>query len=224
MPGEATWPGFDPRYDPRFQRGWSDPEPDGGAPAGAVAPADSDPPAEPALQSDPPAVDRVPAAAATAVTAGDPPAVAAAADPIDDPPAPVGTSRGAPIESTEAEPREPRTQDPQPFLLAPSTDPDDGAERDAARILRIAFTIAWAVAGAATLVGAGLVWSLVSADDPFAVPPGDPELVLRTLAQFAAPNLLATGLLGVVVLTVVDGVRRARRLTEPPGGGDGAAT
>jgi hypothetical protein len=56
------------------------------------------------------------------------------------------------------------------------------------------------------------------------MPSGDSELVLRTLAQFAAPSLLATGLLGAVVLTVVDGVRRARRLTAPPAGGDGVAT
>ena len=56
------------------------------------------------------------------------------------------------------------------------------------------------------------------------MPAGDSEMVLRTLAQFAAPSLLATGLLGIVALTVVDGVRRARSLTAPPAGGDGAAT
>ena len=66
-----------------------------------------------------------------------------------------------PEAAAEAEPMEPRTEDPQPFLLAPASDDDVDAERDAARVLRVAFTIAWAIAAAATLVGAGLVWSTV---------------------------------------------------------------
>jgi hypothetical protein len=222
MSSESTEPGFDPRYDPRFQRGWSDGEPDGAARDIRDAPA----PAEPA---GPPAAGGLAALAPVA----DPPAVADPADPGDDPPAPVPASDAEdPAEPTEDPARptvfaeagstEPGPQDPQPFLLAPSSGVVADAERDAARVLRIAFTIAWAVAGAATLVGAGLVWSLVSADDPFAMPAGDSELVLRTLAQFAAPNLLATGLLGIVVLTVVDGLRRARRLAAAPVGDDGA--
>ena len=231
MSGEATGPGFDPRYDPRFQRGWSDGEPDGAAPAAAEASA------SPAARAAPPAAPAAPPAAPAAAPAVDPPApdptvadppdVADPAGPEDDPAVPLAAPQSEESPRTrvaEADPAEPAPQDPQPFLLAPSSGGDVSGERDGARVLRIAFTIAWAIAGAATLVGAGLVWSLVSADDPFAVPPGDAELVLRSLAQFAAPSLLATGLLGIVVLTVVDGVRRARRLTAPPAGGDGAAT
>jgi hypothetical protein len=98
--------------------------------------------------------------------------------------------------------------DPDPDLA----DADAQVDADAARLLRVALGIAWAIAGAATVLGAGLVWSIVSVDDPFGMPSGQSEIVLRSLAQFAAPALLSTGLLGIVALTVVDGLLRARRV------------
>ena len=128
--------------------------------------------------------------------------------------------RDAPEPSEPSEPAWPAetTWQPDPAPLPPTV--DAAAEADAARIVRIALGIAWAISAAAALVGAGLVWSLVATDDPFGARPDGPEMVLQTLAQFAAPSLLATGLLGIVVLTIVDGFRRANRLGTPaPGNG-----
>ena len=200
MSGAATGPEFDPRYDARFQRGWGGGEPDGAAPAEPrpaepVAPRAVDPPVE----VDPP-------------SSADEPHEEPVADPVADP-------SGDPPERADA-----AAPGPPPVVLAPppAVDPDAGS--DAARIVRIALWIAWAIAGAATLIGAGLVWSVVAAEDPFGMPSGESEIVLRTLAQFAAPSLLSTGLLGIVVLTVVDGLRRARRLQAPPADPDGVAS
>lgn len=196
MSGAATGPEFDPRYDARFQRGWGGGEPDGAAPDFAVD--TPDPPLEPV---EPPRVE------------------ADADDPAPDEPEPTAPSE--PSEPTEPSgPTEPSapTWQPDPTPLPPTV--DAAAEADAARIVRIALGIAWAISAAAALVGAGLVWSLVAANDPFGARPDGPEMVLQTLAQFAAPSLLATGLLGIVVLTIVDGFRRANRLgASAPGNG-----
>ena len=75
----------------------------------------------------------------------------------------------------------------------------------------------------AVAVGAGLVWTLVSRAPAFSVPTDSAELVVQGLAQYAAPSLLATGVLAVVVLTVVDGLLRARKAAQGiAGGGRGA--
>lgn len=118
-----------------------------------------------------------------------------------------------PPESSEP-PESAEQSDPAP-LPPRVAEAAEAAEADAARIVRIALVTAWAISAAAALVGAGLVWSLVAATDPFGARPDGPEMVLQTLAQFAAPSLLATGLLGIVVLTIVDGLRRANRLVTP---------
>jgi hypothetical protein len=200
MSGAATGPEFDPRYDARFQRGWGGGEPDGAAPAGpgpagAIAPRQADPPAE-VVPPDPPAEP----------PAAEPPA----APPSEPPPDPV-------------DPAEPAASEPPPIAPASSSEVDAHAEPEVARILRVALGIAWAIAGAATLIGAGLVWSIVAAEDPFGMLSGESEIVLRSLAQFAAPGLISTGLLGIVLLVVVDGLRRARRVGAPRAGADRAA-
>jgi hypothetical protein len=136
-------------------------------------------------------------------------------EPVEEPHVEADTDAPAPDALGPPEASEPpeSTGQPDPAPLPPRV--AEAAEADAARIVRIALVTAWAISGAAALVGAGLVWSLVAATDPFGARPDGPEMVLQTLAQFAAPSLLATGLLGIVVLTIVDGLRRANRLVTP---------
>ena len=203
MAGASAGPDFDPRYDARYQRGWAPGESDGSGP-------------------DDPVVSGVPEADRTVAPAV-PVAPSPRVDPPVDPPVgpPPGPDSGGTPEPGEvaAEPEpglDPAPEPPAPPI--PGTDP--AAERDAARIIRVALAIAWTIAGAATLLGVALVWSLVSLDDPFDVPSGEADFLIRTLAQFVAPSLLSTGLLGIVALLVLDGLRRARRIGSPPGGED----
>jgi hypothetical protein len=132
------------------------------------------------------------------------------------PAAPAGPAGSAGPDATDPPP----AADPSP-TAEPTADPT--AELESARVLRVALGVAWAIAVLATLIGAGLVWSIASAEDPFGTPRTESELVVRTLAQFAAPSLLSTGLLAIVALVVVDGVRRARRLGRSQVGDDGGA-
>ncbi len=214
MAGAATGPEFDPRYDPRFQRGWTPGESDGAPTAERAARAERVAPPEPVSPAAPssgepvspfaPPEDRPVAAEADPVDAVDPP-------PADDPPGPPGAP---PMES------EPR---PTPGPVTPPSI-DEATEQDSARIIRVAIAAAWVLAGAATLIGFGLVWTFVASDDPYG-PSGDEiEALLRVLAQFVAPSLLSTGLLGIVVLIVIDGVRRARRLGAPRDGTEGRSS
>ena len=85
-------------------------------------------------------------------------------------------------------------------------------------------TVAWAMAIGATLIGIGLVWSLVATEDPYGMTDNETEMIIRTLAQFLAPSLFSTGLLGIVVLVVIDGVRRARRIGVGHGGAEGRSS
>ena len=199
MAGAAAGPDFDPRYDARYQRGWAPGESDVSGP-------------------DDPVVSGVPEADRTVA-----PAVPVAPSPRVDPPVgpPPGPDSGWTPQPGEVGAEPGPGLDPAPEPPArPIAGTDPAAERDAARIIRVALAIAWTIAGAATLLGVALVWSLVSLDDPFDVPSGEADFLIRTLAQFVAPSLLSTGLLGIVALLVLDGLRRARRTASPPGGGD----
>ncbi|MEI5585235.1 MULTISPECIES: hypothetical protein [unclassified Agromyces] len=190
---------FDPRYDPRYQRGWVE------GPTDATAPAEIGPGfrPEPAVPSPEPASPR-------RARASDGPAGPPAPSPPDPPPARVAAT------PPPASHRPDGSDDPdgpaEPVGPAHPADPADSLDDPAARVVRIALGVAWAVAVGATLAGAGLVWSLASRVPLFSQPADSGEMVVQALAQYAAPSLLSTGLLGVVVLTVVDGLRRARDL------------
>ncbi|GGI44996.1 hypothetical protein BCL57_000740 [Agromyces flavus] len=200
MAGAARGPEFDPRYDARYQRGWApgesdDPEPDDpAAPEDPAALADrADPPTDPVMASP------VPDLAASGPVAA---------------PAPWNDPHPGP--EAEPEPLAVDASEPVPSITPSPSPADVEGRRDAARIIRIALGVSWAIAIAATLVGAGLIWSLIAVEDPFGIPAGgEVELMIRTLAQFVAPSLLSTGLLGMVALLVVDGLRRARRICAP---------
>ncbi|GAA1058632.1 hypothetical protein [Agromyces bracchium] len=229
MTEPATEPQFDPRFDPRFQRGWSGQAADApGAPdpSGARRPADV-PAAERA------AVDAAAAGPVGPVTASDAsgasaaasapgearaadavaepapePSVLGADDPLD--PAATGAREASIAASTDV-----RAASGQP-VREPAAAPTDPAVRaDIDRILRVAFGIAWSAVGVAFLVGVWAVWLIVG-QDPFAAPrQASGELALRSFAYLAGPSLLSTAVVGVAILAVVDGVRRARSATAP---------
>jgi hypothetical protein len=179
---------FDPRFDRRYQRGWVE------------GPADAAAPAEPAATSETASgrptdtthqgnhEGRIePEAAGSSGAGSDPgPAARPAAD-RDAPPGP-----------------------PSVAGIAPTAAPADAPEDPSARIMRAALRGAWAVALLAILVGAGLMWWLISMRARmYSEPWGTDAMILDALANSIAPSLVTAGVLGVVVLTVVDGVRRA---------------
>lgn len=224
MAGAATGPEFDPRYDPRFQRGWTPSESDGAPPPERAAPPERVAP-PPERVAPPPAPERPdPPTSGGPVSPFAPPEDRAVAAEIgraeadgrpraDDPPGASGARGATPAGS------EPR-QAPASATLASV---DEAAEQDSARIIRLALGSAWAIAGAATLIGLALVWPLAM-DDPYGVTANETEMIVRTFAQFLAPSLFSTGLLGIVVLVVIDGVRRARRLGVPHVGAGGRSS
>ena len=216
MAGAATGPEFDPRYDARYQRGWAPGESDGSGP------------------DDPVATDESAAAeelvARRTLPPADPVAPSSPVAPADDPPTgpeadATSRVRDAPVASEASDasgalsPSAPDVVDPPDPAL------DADAARDADRVIRVALGIAWGIVIASILIGAGLIWSLISVENPFEIPGGgEGELMVRTLAQFVAPSLLSTGLLGMVALLVVDGLRRARRIGPPVPDGGGPAS
>lgn len=153
---------------------------------------------------------------------GAPDAAASAESAPVDPPAPTAPAASAPAAAVPAAPRAeaPLTAASASAEMAPSAPAAAAPANDqavhvadddpGARVMRIASGIAWAITFGAIFLGAGLVWSLAVRAPAFAGPSEPTDLLIQGLAQYAAPSLLATGVLGVVVLTVVDGLRRAR--------------
>jgi hypothetical protein len=148
-----------------------------------------------------------------------------------DPPAPTAPPASAPAARVPAAPRaeaplraaSAEMAPSAPAAAAPASDPAVHVADDdpGARVMRIASGIAWAITFGAIFLGAGLVWSLAVRAPAFAGPSEPTDLLIQGLAQYAAPSLLATGVLGVVVLTVVDGLRRARTAAPRRADGDG---
>ncbi|WP_353816754.1 hypothetical protein [Agromyces sp. SYSU T00266] len=198
---------IDPRYDPRFQRGW-DGSADAGVPRQPEEVRDQDPGPPPvAAPTDDPTGDAAGMSVAAGVDEGRggpqalPPATSEAV-----------TSASASVASEPTGDSEP-TDVPGP--LAPS-----GAARvpgrpvrqaEADRIMRVAFGVAWGVAALALLIGMWSV-SVVVDQGPFGAPgQGSGDMTMRAFAYSAGPALLGSAVTGIAVLTVADGIRRTRR-------------
>ncbi|WP_350348059.1 hypothetical protein ABIQ69_15695 [Agromyces sp. G08B096] len=199
---------FDPRYDPRFQRGYVAADHEGAAP---LEPAPERSPAEPALDAVPRrataadpeagrsrrAVDQAGPATATAVPAAGPPAgvpgeptaggVAAAA------PDPGGTSSTPSVVDDARS----TSQPPAPFV--------------ATRWL-------WLVLAASALlivVGVASYWSLIGGRGAYGYAMGTDEAVRSAIVSALGPALAEVGVLGIVGVllawALVAGGRRERR-------------
>lgn len=159
---------IDPRFDPRFQRGYS-----GGVADAASSPAALRVPEPPESMRSRIAQANIgaPVPAPAAAT------VARAADLHDDPELFAGWVSEAELASEARADR--------PFLTA------------------------WAVSAAAVIIGAALLWTGISSANYFG-PSTESDRVIQTLSWSVAPPLLQAGLLGVVVMLVWSGIRRAR--------------
>ena len=175
---------FDPRYDARYQRGWGEGSTD------AAAPAESAPTPEPtagrpadAARDGTPEAPVVPEVEAAQSARSEP-----------DPPAPTADRGDPPLASSGAL---------IPGAVRPAV-PDDRSER----ITRAGIAGALAVSLLSALVGAGLISWYVTDGTGYGPGRSAGEMILDSLAYGVAPNLLAAGLIAVVVVTVVDAVRR----------------
>ena len=175
---------FDPRYDARYQRGWVEGSTDAAAPAGPAPTPEptAGRPADAARDGTPeaPVVPEVEAAQS------------ARSEP--DPPAPTADRGDPPLASSGAL----VSGDVRPAV------PDDRSER----ITRAGIAGALAVSLLSALVGAGLISWYVTDGTGYGPGRSAGEMILDSLAYGVAPNLLAAGLIAVVVVTVVDAVRR----------------
>ncbi|MFC9559766.1 hypothetical protein [Agromyces sp. NPDC056965] len=162
--------GIDPRFDPRYQRGYSGGAADAAAPPVPAALRVPEPP-ESIRARIAPANDRAPAPAPAAAT------MARAADLDDDPELFAGWVSEAELAS--------EARADLPFLTA------------------------WAVSAAAVVIGAALFWTGISSFNYFG-PSTESDRVIQTLSWSVAPPLLQAGLLGIVVMLVWSGIRRAR--------------
>lgn len=178
-------PGMDPRYDPRFQRGY-DASRDGDAPLPAVAPSAAAPGAGAELRPD--AEREMRAVHAPDRLRSD------AHDPV--------------AEAEPQAPPQPRVEPAHPTQPSDREDAGAGHEpgpdrSDAAALARSWLIVGWAVTAAATAIGAWLLWS-VNSDYSYYSGIADPSAEgLRILGWTLAPALVLTGMVGAVVVTAV---------------------
>lgn len=190
---EAKDARIDPRFDPRFQRGYV---PDAAAARRAPEPTEQKAPAAGAAA--PPIVASPPPPA--------PPRVAPAStasghvDPEGSPNAVASVLHGrAPAESVQVPEDEP--------ALAALFGPSIGEE---SRGVAPWFIAGWGVAVVAAVVGAAVWWSSVL-NQNFNGPVNGSDRWFQALGWMVAPSLIEAGLLGVVAMLVWTGVRHARR-------------
>lgn len=181
---------FDPRYDPRFQRGWIDVPTDARTPTGPAP----DPEATAGRPTDAAHDGADEASVAAEAEAESPPS--ARSEP--DPPAPTADRGDPPLDSTADSPGTPVSGAVRPAV------PDDRSER----ITRVGIAGALAVSLLSALVGAGLISWYVTDGTGYGPGRSAGEMILDSFAYGVAPNLLAAGLIAAVVVTVVDAVRR----------------
>lgn len=178
-------PGIDPRFDPRYQRGYvpdaaetreQAPAPGPAAPPAPptrvprvprVAPEDLPRPAPPAGREDDPVPDRG-AGAVGDVDAADREDLLPVFDEVDDEPSPA-----------------------DPWFLA-----------------------AWAVAVLAVVIGGAFWWAGMMAENPFSGV-NQSDRWLQYVGWVVAPPLVEGGLIGIVAMLVWTGIRRARRQRGP---------
>ncbi|KRE31415.1 hypothetical protein ASG80_02925 [Agromyces sp. Soil535] len=191
---EDPAPTIDPRFDPRFQRGYvhsGDGARWGSVPnasAESEAPVSSDMPAKPDISHEPPVVVRVQSSQGKPVARAESPAPTVV-PPVADPEGPAA--------------------DASPHALAAG--PDTVPERDDGPSPRDPwFLAAWGVAVAAVVVGSGLWWMAIFNRD-YLGPPQQSDVWLEAIAWGIAPALAEAGLIAVVGLLAWTGVRHARR-------------
>jgi len=215
----ATGPAFDPRFDPRFQRGYSG-DGDGGAAVDAGAdvvaggrdsaaparPAGVRPMSEPAPEASP-AQPQQGAALEARATAR---------------PAPAGAESSAhgPAASESSEPATigdllgaaDGAVDLANVETPPGPHTTDRRHERNEELARLWMGTAWAVAIACIVVGFGLFWAAndsVSYD--YVGIPSAEEQLLQALGWWLAPPLVEGGIIGVVSMLVIGGIRRAQR-------------
>ncbi|MEF3402727.1 hypothetical protein [Agromyces sp. CCNWLW203] len=176
--------GIDPRFDPRYQRGYNGHGAAGSA-ADAAAPTrrsvasvpDPSRPAPEAIRSPAVAPDR-------RIRVGAPPA-----DPARN------------VSPAEVDTPRPRGELPVDWFDDVGASPALQADHS--------FAAAWAVSALAAVLGVALFWAGVS-NETFRGPVSEADRWLAIAAWNVAPALVQAGLLGVVGMLVWSGVRRAR--------------
>ncbi|WP_448808317.1 hypothetical protein [Agromyces bauzanensis] len=192
---EAKAP-IDPRFDPRFQRGYV---PDAAAPAAAEAPMVPTAPEVPASAPTPASVD-------DPVTATDGPEAEVPARPADpEPVRPAGDDASAPIGARS--PSDPEPESALAALFEPSS--------QASSTFAAWFTAGWGVSVVAAVLGVSLWWASIASQNYYSGPGNESDRWLQAFGWMVAPSLVEAGLLGLVVMLVWTGLRHARRLEEP---------
>jgi hypothetical protein len=187
---------IDPRFDPRFQRGYV---PDASAPPAAESDAVRPAPTAPTAPAVPTAPSPAPAAAAPA------PAIADA--PLPATPEPI---RSEPIaEVVRERPSATPETDPEPVFAA-LTDPDDDSSGIAPW-----FIAGWGVSVVAVILGISLWWASITSRSYYGGPSNESDRWLQAFGWMVAPTLIEVGILSVVVMLVWAGIRHARRTEEP---------
>lgn len=181
--------GIDPRFDPRYQRGYAGHGSDTGEPDAAAPPVPEA--SKPARVPEPPA----------SVLAQ----VSAATDPAADSPATVETPRSVPgLADADADPGPGAIARDEPVF---ELDANGGGEPESHDV-RWWFAAAWAVLGISVVIGIAVTWAVNS--DPATYTGIDSNDLLRQMSWVVAPNLVRFGLIGTVGLTVWIGVRQVR--------------
>lgn len=179
-------PGIDPRFDPRYQRGYvpdvAEDREQAPAPAGTEAP-----PAPPTR------VPRVPRVAPEAL-----PRTTSPAGREDDPVPARGAGAVGDVDTADRD-----------DLLSVFDEVDD--EPSAADPW---FLAAWAVAVLAVVIGGAFWWAGMMAENPFSGV-NQSDRWLQYVGWVVAPPLVEGGLIGIVAMLVWTGIRRARRQRGP---------
>lgn len=189
---------FDPRYDPRFQRGWIDVPTDARTPTGPAP--DPDAPAGRPTDAAHDGADEASVLAEAEAEAEAEAAPSPRSEP--DPPAPAADRGDPPPDSSADSPA-----DSSANLVSGAARPA-GTDDRSERITRAGIAGALAVSLLSALAGAGLISWYVTDGTGYGPGRSAGEMILDSFAYGVAPNLLAAGLIAAVVLTVVDAVRR----------------
>ncbi|NUT57950.1 MAG: hypothetical protein HOQ00_03775 [Agromyces sp.] len=183
-------PGIDPRFDPRYQRGY--------VPDAAAADAGDQPPIVIAPAGSAPEVS-------TASATAPPPPVRR--------PEPEPTTTGSrpthphPHEDADSSDRDLDAEDDVLFPPEFAEADDEPSPADPW------FLAAWGVAVIAIVVGGAFWWAGLMADNPFSGV-NQSDRWLQYVGWVVAPSLIQGGLLGLVAMLVWTGIRWARRRSE----------
>ncbi|KQZ11167.1 hypothetical protein ASD23_03475 [Agromyces sp. Root1464] len=177
---EGATTGIDPRFDPRYQRGYT-------GHAGSDAATRADAAAAPL-----PAVSRVP-------------------EPPESMRSLIAPSRDRGVDPAGALAERPVAGDDGPeafagWIAEAEPAPEPGVD--------VPYLAGWAVSAVAIAIGAALFWAGISSANYFG-PSNEADRLLQTVSWSVAPTLVEVGCLGVVVMLVWSGIRRARTQVGP---------